>query len=88
MMRPLAIAGLVALAALSRLVPHPPNFVPITAVTVFGGVTRVTLVSRRPRRVGSRACRKNLSKIYSVKSAIGCKLSGTPKEGVGQWPHL
>src|SRR5512135_1559577 len=33
--RPLALAGLVLLAALTRLLPHPPNFAPITALAVF-----------------------------------------------------
>lgn len=36
--RPLALAGLILLAALSRLLPHPPNFAPITAMAVFGAV--------------------------------------------------
>jgi len=36
--RPLALAGLILLAALSRLLPHPPNFAPITALAVFGAV--------------------------------------------------
>ena len=30
--------ALIGLAALSRLLPHPPNFVPITALALFGGV--------------------------------------------------
>jgi hypothetical protein len=34
--RPLALAALIVLAALSRLVPHPPNFAPICAIAVFG----------------------------------------------------
>ncbi|MBI1804339.1 MAG: hypothetical protein HY033_04505 [Ignavibacteriae bacterium] len=29
---------LILLAALSRLLPHPPNFAPITALALFGGV--------------------------------------------------
>jgi hypothetical protein len=36
--RPLALAGLIVLAALSRLLPHPPNFAPITALAVFGAI--------------------------------------------------
>src|SRR5438477_5876103 len=36
--RPLALAGLIMLAALTRLVPHPPNFAPITAMAIFGAV--------------------------------------------------
>jgi|SRR5579883_3438922 len=36
--RPLALTGLVLLAALTRLLPHPPNFAPITALAVFGAV--------------------------------------------------
>lgn len=36
--RPLAIAGLIVLAALTRLLPHPPNFAPLTALAVFGAV--------------------------------------------------
>jgi len=31
------ISGLILLAALSRLLPHPPNFAPITAIALFGG---------------------------------------------------
>ncbi len=34
---PLVLAGMILLAALSRLVPHPPNFSPIEAVALFGG---------------------------------------------------
>ncbi|HTK81549.1 MAG TPA: DUF6580 family putative transport protein [Bacteroidota bacterium] len=29
---------LILMAALSRLLPHPPNFAPITALALFGGV--------------------------------------------------
>ena len=29
---------LIALAVVTRLLPHPPNFVPITALALFGGV--------------------------------------------------
>jgi hypothetical protein len=36
--RTLALGGLILLAALSRLLPHPPNFAPITAMAVFGGI--------------------------------------------------
>jgi hypothetical protein len=36
--RPLALAGLIVLAALTRLLPHPPNFAPITAMAVFGAI--------------------------------------------------
>jgi uncharacterized protein DUF6580 len=32
------LAGMVVLAALSRLIPHPPNFAPICAMAFFGGV--------------------------------------------------
>ncbi len=34
---PLALAGLILLAALSRLLPHPPNFSPVEAIALFGG---------------------------------------------------
>jgi hypothetical protein len=34
--RPFALAALIVLAAMSRLVPHPPNFAPICAIAVFG----------------------------------------------------
>ena len=34
---PLVVAGLILLAALSRLLPHPPNFTPIAAMALFGG---------------------------------------------------
>jgi hypothetical protein len=36
--RTLALTGFIVLAALSRLLPHPPNFVPITAMAVFGAI--------------------------------------------------
>ena len=36
--RTLAVAGLIVLAALTRLLPHPPNFAPITAMAVFGAI--------------------------------------------------
>src|SRR5258708_1031862 len=36
--RPLALASLIVVAALTRLVPHPPNFAPITAMAVFGAI--------------------------------------------------
>lgn len=31
------LAGMILLAALSRLLPHPPNFTPIAAMALFGG---------------------------------------------------
>ncbi len=31
------LAGMILLAALSRLLPHPPNFTPVTAMALFGG---------------------------------------------------
>lgn len=34
---PLVLIALIALAALSRLLPHPPNFSPVEAVALFGG---------------------------------------------------
>jgi hypothetical protein len=34
---PLLLAGIIVLAALSRLLPHPPNFSPVEAVALFGG---------------------------------------------------
>jgi hypothetical protein len=34
---PLLLAGMIVLAALSRLLPHPPNFSPVEAVALFGG---------------------------------------------------
>lgn len=34
---PLLLIGIIALAALSRLLPHPPNFSPVEAVALFGG---------------------------------------------------
>ncbi len=36
--RTLALTGLIVLAALTRLLPHPPNVAPITALAVFGGI--------------------------------------------------
>lgn len=32
-----AVAGFVVVAALARLVPHPPNFAPVGAIALFGG---------------------------------------------------
>jgi hypothetical protein len=37
-LRPVALAALILAAALTRLLPHPPNFAPITALAVFGAV--------------------------------------------------
>lgn len=34
--RTVVLIAIVFLAAVSRLLPHPPNFVPITAMTLFG----------------------------------------------------
>ena len=36
--RSLALAGLIVLAALSRFLPHPANFAPLTALAVFGAI--------------------------------------------------
>ncbi|MBI4547881.1 MAG: hypothetical protein HY707_07875 [Ignavibacteriae bacterium] len=38
MARYLFTITLIALAVLSRLIPHPPNFAPITALALFSGV--------------------------------------------------
>jgi hypothetical protein len=35
--RSLVLAGIVVMAALARLVPHPPNVTPIAAIALFGG---------------------------------------------------
>ena len=34
---PLVLAGLIIAAALTRLLPHPPNFSPVEAIALFGG---------------------------------------------------
>jgi len=34
---PLVLAGMIAIAALSRVLPHPPNFSPVEAIALFGG---------------------------------------------------
>ncbi|MDX2299380.1 MAG: DUF6580 family putative transport protein [Xanthomonadaceae bacterium] len=34
---PLVLAAMIVLAALSRLLPHPPNFSPVEAMALFGG---------------------------------------------------
>ncbi len=34
---PLSLIGIILLAAVSRLLPHPPNFSPVEAVALFGG---------------------------------------------------
>jgi hypothetical protein len=31
------LAGMILAAALSRLIPHPPNFTPVAAMALFGG---------------------------------------------------
>lgn len=36
--RNIVIAGIILVAALSRLLPHLPNFTPIAAMAIFGGV--------------------------------------------------
>lgn len=33
------VTGLVVLGAASRLLPHPPNFTPVTAIALFGGAS-------------------------------------------------
>lgn len=33
----LFITGLIVIAAITRLLPHPPNFAPIAAIALFGG---------------------------------------------------
>ncbi len=35
--RPFVVPALIAIAALSRLLPHPPNATPIAAMALFGG---------------------------------------------------
>lgn len=35
--RLMVLTGIVVLAALARLVPHPPNVTPIAAMALFGG---------------------------------------------------
>ena len=34
---PLVLAGLILVAALTRVLPHPPNFSPVEAIALFGG---------------------------------------------------
>ena len=34
---PLLLAALIFVAALTRLLPHPPNFSPVEAIALFGG---------------------------------------------------
>lgn len=34
---PWVLAGMIVVAALSRLLPHPPNFSPMIAIALFGG---------------------------------------------------
>ncbi|MFT4179502.1 MAG: hypothetical protein QM612_08580 [Thermomonas sp.] len=34
---PLTLAALIFVAALTRIIPHPPNFSPIEAIALFGG---------------------------------------------------
>ena len=44
---PLVLAGLIALAALSRVLPHPPNFSPVAAVALFAGAYFAALTAVR-----------------------------------------
>src|SRR5262245_33438500 len=37
MTRTLVVITMIGVAAWSRLVPHPPNFTPLTAIALFGG---------------------------------------------------
>lgn len=39
MKRSLGLTAVILIAVLTRLLPHPPNFAPITAMAVFAGVT-------------------------------------------------
>jgi len=34
---PLVLMGLIVLAALTRVLPHPPNFSPVASIALFGG---------------------------------------------------
>lgn len=34
---PLVLAGMILIAALTRVLPHPPNFSPVEAMALFGG---------------------------------------------------
>lgn len=36
-LRVLLVVGLIVFAIVTRLLPHPPNFAPITAIAIFGG---------------------------------------------------
>lgn len=37
-LRTIALCVLIMLAAMTRLLPHPPNFAPITAMAIFGAI--------------------------------------------------
>ena len=37
--RLILLAGMILAAALSRLIPHPPNFTPVAALALFGGAS-------------------------------------------------
>ncbi len=41
----LFLAGIILAAALSRLIPHPPNFSPVAALALFGGAA---IADKRP----------------------------------------
>ena len=43
---PLLLIGLIVLAALSRLLPHPPNVSPVEAIALFGGALIGSLSTR------------------------------------------
>ena len=35
----IVLAGMILAAAISRLIPHPPNFTPLAALALFGGAS-------------------------------------------------
>ena len=45
---PLTLAALIFVAALTRVIPHPPNFSPIEAVALFGGAYFAKRQATRP----------------------------------------
>jgi hypothetical protein len=53
-LRFLVLVGMTLAAAASRLIPHPPNFAPIGAIALFGGVASPT--GARPSSCRWRRC--------------------------------
>jgi hypothetical protein len=48
----LLLTGMILAAALSRLIPHPPNFSPVAALALFGGAAIASKRLTPERKIG------------------------------------